>query len=58
MLGLNTDAGLVEERRQWLRNIIEILRNFPDEADSYISTAPFREILSSSLGLMIVNKVR
>jgi uncharacterized protein (TIGR02646 family) len=56
MLGLNSDAGLVDERRQWLRNTIEILQSFPVEADSFLAAAPFREILSSSLGLTIVNR--
>lgn len=49
MLGLNRDAGLVDERRRWFLNTIEILRDFPGEIDAYLADAPFRQILLASL---------
>lgn len=48
MLGLNSDAGLVDERRRRFRDAVTILRDFPADIDAYLADGPFRQIIGVS----------
>ena len=47
MLGLNADPVLVSERRDWVRQAIEILRQMPHLFPEYLQDKPYRHILAT-----------
>ena len=47
MLGLNADPVLVSERRDWVRQAIEILRLMPHLFPEYLQDKPYRHILAT-----------
>ena len=48
MLGLNRDSNLVDERKRWLLNAIEILRHAPDDLQAFFQAAPYRYMLTTA----------
>lgn len=52
MLGLNADTALVDDRREWLQQLLQILQQFPQEPDiaaDFLQDAPYRHILATVL---------
>jgi len=49
MLGLNADPNLVDERKRWLSNTIEVLRQAPHRVDEFLQAAPFRHMLATGV---------
>lgn len=49
MLGLNKDAGLVDERKRWLASAIAVLQNSPQDFPRFLQDAPYRYILATAL---------
>jgi len=48
MLGLNRDSDLVDERKRWLLNAVEISKQSPANLPAFIQTAPFRHMLATA----------
>lgn len=49
MLGLNKDSNLVDERRRWLKNVLAILQQAPQDIQQFIQQAPYRHILMTAI---------
>lgn len=48
ILGLNKDAALVDERKRWLRQALEIATQLPAELSTFLQAAPYRHILATA----------
>lgn len=48
MLGLNREAALVDERRRWLQQSIDILQAAPDALPEFLQDKPYRHILATA----------
>ena len=49
MLGLNTDASLVDDRQKWLNSTLEVLKASPGDVTDFLESSPFRYILATIL---------
>lgn len=49
ILGLNKDAALVDERKRWLRQGLEIAQKLPADLVAFINAAPYRHMLNTVL---------
>ncbi len=49
MLGLNKDSALVDDRQKWLNSALTVLRETPDDINTFLQSAPFRHILATML---------
>jgi uncharacterized protein (TIGR02646 family) len=49
MLGLNKDSDLVDERQRWLKNLLSVLEQAPNEIHAFLQIAPYRHILATAL---------
>jgi uncharacterized protein (TIGR02646 family) len=49
MLGLNKDSNLVNERKKWFTQAIEVLKVSPDDIDQFLQSAPFRALIAASI---------
>jgi uncharacterized protein (TIGR02646 family) len=49
MLGLNNDSNLVDERRRWLGNLLEVSQQAHTNARGFLQNVPFRDILTTVL---------
>lgn len=49
MLGLNADSNLVDERRRWFANAMDVLHQAPNDLPAFLRVAPFRDLLSTAL---------
>jgi uncharacterized protein (TIGR02646 family) len=49
MLGLNADSNLVDERRRWLANALEVLHQNPNDLPAFLRAAPFRYLFATAL---------
>jgi uncharacterized protein (TIGR02646 family) len=49
MLGLNADANLVIERERWLKQVLNILQQAPNDIQIFLQQAPYRHILATVL---------
>lgn len=49
ILGLNKDATLVDERKRWLRQGLEIAQKLPADLVAFINAAPYRHMLNTVL---------
>ena len=49
MLGLNKDSNLVDERQRWLKSVLAVLQQAPDDLPLFLQEAPFRHILATVL---------
>ena len=48
MLGLNKDAGLVDDRKRWLSAAMTIAQAAPAQLADFLRTAPFRHIMAAA----------
>ena len=49
MLGLNADSALVQERQNWLKQMLEIRKMAPDAVNDFLREAPFRYVFGTLL---------
>lgn len=49
MLGLNRDSNLVDERQRWLRSVLAVLQQAPQDIQQFLQQAPYRYMLSTVL---------
>lgn len=49
MLGLNADSNLVDERKKWFIQTIEVLKVAPDDIDQFLQSVPFRVLITASI---------
>lgn len=49
MLGLNADSNLVNERKKWFNQAVEVLKVAPDDIDQFLQSAPFRVLITASI---------
>jgi len=47
MLGLNSDASLVDNRQRWLKSALEVLKASPSDVTVFLQNSPFRYILAT-----------
>ncbi len=48
ILGLNKDAALVDERKRWFQQALQIATQFPADLSAFLQTAPYRHILTTA----------
>lgn len=49
MLGLNKDSNLVNERKKWFNQAVEVLKVAPNDFDQFLQSAPFRALIAASI---------
>lgn len=49
MLGLNADSDLVDERKRWLVQAINVLRQAPNDFHTFLQVVPYRFMLRTAL---------
>lgn len=49
MLGLNKDSNLVNERKKWFSQAVEVLKVAPNDIDLFLQSAPFRALIAASI---------
>lgn len=49
MLGLNKDSNLVDERQRWLKSVLAVLQQAPNDIQQFLQQAPYRHILATAL---------
>lgn len=49
MLGLNKDSNLVDERQRWLKNVLTVLEQAPNDIHIFLQNVPYRHILATAL---------
>lgn len=49
MLGLNKDSNLVDERQRWLKSLLSVLEQAPNDIHLFLQSAPYRHILATAL---------
>lgn len=49
MLGLNKDAALVDDRKKWFANALQVAQNMPAQLSDFLQSAPYRHIMATAL---------
>lgn len=49
MLGLNKDSNLVDERKKWFAQVLNVLQQAPNDIQTFLQQAPYRHILTTVL---------
>lgn len=49
MLGLNADSNLVDERKKWFAQTLNVLQQAPTDIQAFLQHAPYRHILGTVL---------
>jgi uncharacterized protein (TIGR02646 family) len=48
MLGLNKDAGLIDDRKRWFSTALVIAQTAPAQLSAFLGVAPFRHIMATA----------
>ncbi len=49
MLGLNSDANLVDERQRWFKHALIVLQQAPNDFPAFLDAAPYRYMIATAL---------
>jgi uncharacterized protein (TIGR02646 family) len=48
ILGLNKDAGLVDDRKRWMNSTLQVAQTAPAQLAEFLVVAPFRHIMATA----------